>query len=112
MHASSGERDVSGRERIISGPAGANKEESTVTEPEIVVENREHLWYLLSEASQLEHMIMCEYLFAGFTLKREADEGLSPDEAAAVAEWRSTLREIAAQEMLHLALVANVTAAI
>jgi hypothetical protein len=28
-------------------------------EPSIVVE---HLWYLLAEASQLEHGIMCQYL--------------------------------------------------
>jgi hypothetical protein len=31
-----------------------------MAEPRIVVENREHLWYLLTEAAQLEHMIMCQ----------------------------------------------------
>jgi len=33
-----------------------------MSEPEIVVENREHLWDLLIEASQLEHLIMCQCL--------------------------------------------------
>src|SRR5215469_1217520 len=84
----------------------------TATEPAIVVQNREQLWYLLMEASQLEHMIMCQYLYAGFSLKRETDEGLSHDELAVVKQWRATLREIAVQEMLHLALVSNIAAAI
>jgi hypothetical protein len=34
-----------------------------MTEPKIVVEHREDLWWLLAEAAQLEHMIMCQYLF-------------------------------------------------
>src|SRR5215831_16611874 len=81
-----------------------------MAEPEIVVANREHLWWLLAEAAQLEHMIMCQYLFAEFSLKSE-DE-LTRDEAEVVAGWRATLHGIAVEEMLHLALVANLMAAI
>jgi Putative NADH-flavin reductase len=40
-----------------------------ISEPKIVIGHREHLWILLSEALQLEHMIMCQYLFAQFSLK-------------------------------------------
>ena len=36
----------------------------SVTEPKVVVAHREQLWWLLAEAAQLEHMIMCEYLYA------------------------------------------------
>ncbi|HZC53479.1 MAG TPA: ferritin-like protein [Mycobacterium sp.] len=79
-------------------------------EPEIVVANREHLWWLLAEAAQLEHMIMCQYLFAEFSLK-SADE-LTAEQAEVVDRWRKTLRGIAVEEMLHLALVANLMAAI
>ena len=81
-----------------------------MAEPEIVVANREHLWWLLAEASQLEHMIMCQYLFAEFTLK-SGDE-LTADQAKVVDRWRETLRGIAVEEMLHLALVSNLMAAI
>jgi hypothetical protein len=81
-------------------------------EPRVVVEHREHLWYLLAEASQLEHMIMCQYLFAEFTLKESTDEGLTEDQLVIVDRWRKTLRGIAVQEMLHLALVSNVMVAI
>jgi hypothetical protein len=83
-----------------------------VAEPRLVVENREHLWYLLVEASQLEHMIMCQYLYAGFSLRRGTDEGLTAEQAAAVARWGKVLREIAVQEMLHLSLVCNLMSAI
>src|SRR5450759_3341855 len=85
---------------------------STYGEPRLVVEHREHLWYLLAEASQLEHMIMCQYLYAGFSLKRDSAEGLTAEQAAAVARWREVLRGIAVQEMLHFALVANLMSSI
>ena len=83
-----------------------------MAEPRLVVEHREHLWYLLAEASQLEHMIMCQYLYAGFSLKRDSAEGLIAEQAAAVARWREVLRGIAVQEMLHFALVANLMSSI
>jgi hypothetical protein len=35
----------------------------SVSEPSIVVAQREDLWWLLSESAQLEHMIMCQYFF-------------------------------------------------
>jgi hypothetical protein len=91
----------------ITGPNG-----DTATEPVLVVESREHLWYLLTEASQLEHMIMCQYLYAMFSLKLNVEEGLTEEQAAAAARWRRTLSGICIDEMLHLALVANVMAAI
>jgi hypothetical protein len=81
-------------------------------EPSIVVESREHLWYLLTEASQLEHMIMCQYLYAMFSLKLGAGEGVTDAQAEAIARWRQVLRGICVDEMLHLALVANLMAAI
>lgn len=85
---------------------------SRVHEPKIVVEHREHLWYLLAEAAQLEHMIMCQYLYAEFTLKRDVDEGLTEEQFAAVTRWRAVLRDIAVEEMSHLALVANLMTSI
>jgi hypothetical protein len=83
-----------------------------MAEPQVVVTNREDLWWLLAEASQLEHMIMCQYLFAEFSLKSGTDEGLSSEQAAAVERWRTLIRGIAVEEMLHLALVSNVMSAI
>jgi hypothetical protein len=79
-----------------------------MSEQSVVVAHREHLWWLLAEAMQLEHMIMCQYLFAEFSLKDGTADGLTAEQAAAVDRWRAKLRGIAIEEMLHMCLVANV----
>jgi CDGSH-type Zn-finger protein/uncharacterized Fe-S cluster protein YjdI len=84
---------------------------SDVTEPVIAVRSREELLYLLAEAAEIEHNLMCCYLFAAFGLKTTAD-GLSPEDAAEVDTWRRAITHVAVDEMTHLALVANLTAAI
>jgi hypothetical protein len=83
-----------------------------MAETRLVVEHREQLWSLLVEAAQFEHMIMCQYLYACFSLKTEPGEGLTADQADAVARWQETVTGIAIEEMLHLALVMNITTAI
>jgi len=81
-------------------------------EPPIVVEHREQLIYLLREAAELEHTILCEYLFAAFTMKQRVDEGLTAAQLEAVDRWRKTILTVAKQEMLHLTLVQNLLTAI
>ena len=81
-------------------------------ESPIVVESREELIFLLSEASELEHMLMLEYLFAAFSLKTHASEGLTEEQLEAVKRWERVISEVAAQEMLHLASVSNLLTAI
>jgi hypothetical protein len=83
-----------------------------MAETKLVVEHREHLWSLLIEAAQIEHMIMCQYLYACWSLKTEPDEGLTAEQADAIARWQDTITGIAIEEMLHLALVMNVMTAI
>src|SRR6185312_16117915 len=83
-----------------------------MAETKLVVEHREQLWSLLIEAAQFEHLIMCQYLYACFSLKTEPDEGLTAEQADAVARWQGILTGIAIEEMLHLALVTNVMTAI
>jgi hypothetical protein len=73
----------------------------------IRLEHREALVYTLGKAAELEHLIMLQYLYAGFSLKQGEADGLSPAGAAATQRWRKTLNGIAEQEMLHLALVQN-----
>ena len=81
-------------------------------EAPLVIEHREALYYMLCEAAELEHGIMCQYLYAAFSLKQSEDEGLSAEEAEAVQRWRKHISHIATQEMLHLSLVQNLLAAI
>jgi Ferritin-like len=81
-------------------------------EAPFVIEHREALVYMLSEAAELEHGIMCQYLFAAFSLKQREDEGLTPGELEAVTRWRRLIAHVATEEMLHLALVHNLLSAI
>ncbi len=66
----------------------------------------------LYEAAELEHNLMCTYLYAAFSLRSGEGEGLSAAEAAAVARWRQTIIDVAIDEMGHLAAVWNITAAL
>ena len=78
---------------------------------EVAHPSREQLIHRLYEAAELEHNLMCTYLYAAFSLKDEAD-GLSKEEAAATARWRRAILDIAVEEMGHLCAVWNITAAL
>jgi hypothetical protein len=80
---------------------------AAVEERAIVIEHREPLIYMLCAAAELEHALMCEYLFAAFSLKRSVDEGLTDDQLIAVDRWRATILQVAKQEMMHLAINCN-----
>jgi hypothetical protein len=74
-------------------------------------ETRAHLIHLLVEAAEIEHNLLCSYLYAAFSLKT-AGEGLSTEEAAVVDGWRKTIIGVAVEEMGHLALVNNLLVAV
>ena len=76
------------------------------------IENRAQLIYLLTEAAELEHLVLCSYLFAAFTMKNDASEGISQEQLQISKRWRSTIHEIALQEMLHLASACNLLTAV
>lgn len=77
----------------------------------VLAPTREQLIHALYEAAELEHNLMCTYLYAAFSLKDES-EGLSAEEAEAVKRWRRAILDVAIDEMGHLAAVWNITAAI
>jgi CDGSH-type Zn-finger protein/truncated hemoglobin YjbI len=93
--------------RVIATRGG-----SAAPEAPFVIEHREALIYMLCEAAELEHAIMCQYLYAAFSLKQRADEGLNARELERVDRWRKSVAHIATQEMLHLALVQNLLSAV
>jgi Ferritin-like len=83
-----------------------------MTEPPLRVESREQLVLLLGEACEIEHGLLCEYLYAQFSLKRSVDEGVTTDQLARMQAWEKTIVDIAKQEMLHLALATNILTAL
>jgi CDGSH-type Zn-finger protein/uncharacterized Fe-S cluster protein YjdI len=74
--------------------------------------DREVLMHALYEAAELEHNLMCTYLYAAFSLKDGEAEGLTSAQAEAVSRWRRTLLSVAVEEMGHLAAVWNITSAV
>src|SRR5258706_5165668 len=85
---------------------------SVAGEPTMVLQHREALIWTLGKAAALEQLVMCQYLYAAFSLKDRDDEGLSQDQLDATRRWRRELIHIAEQEMLHLALVQNLLTAV
>jgi hypothetical protein len=71
---------------------------------------RETVLARLAEAAEVEHCLMCVYLYAAFSLK-QADE-LPEGEAVLVAGWRESILAVAREEMVHLLLVNNLLTAI
>jgi CDGSH-type Zn-finger protein/uncharacterized Fe-S cluster protein YjdI len=73
--------------------------------------SREQLLYWLHEASEIEHHLMCCYLYAAFSLKR-GDPAWNETQQAAVERWRRSIVSVAMEEMTHLALVGNLVNAL
>ena len=73
------------------------------------LQSREEILHALYEAAELEHNLMCTYLYAAFSLKDSEAEGLRPEEVDAVRRWRSELIKVSVEEMGHLTAVWNIT---
>ena len=73
--------------------------------------SREQLLYWLHEASEIEHHLMCCYLYAAFSLKR-TDPRWTDAQRTAVQRWRSSILSVVYEEMTHLALVGNLANAL
>jgi CDGSH-type Zn-finger protein/uncharacterized Fe-S cluster protein YjdI len=93
-------------------PISVLEDIALASEPEIRIDTREDLLYLLSEASEIEHNLMCCYLFAAWSMKRGEIDGLSPEEAKAARKWNRAITSVAVEEMTHLALAANLMVAL
>ncbi len=81
-------------------------------EAPVLSPTREQLIHALYEAAEIEHNLMCTYLYAAFSLKDGEGEGLSAEEAEAVKRWRRAILDVAIDEMGHLTAVWNITAAV
>jgi len=75
----------------------------------VVAYTRADLLTLLAEAAEVEHSLMCQYLFAAYSMKRS---GLTDEQQNLVFDWERTILLVARQEMEHLGLVINLTTAV
>jgi hypothetical protein len=72
-----------------------------------MIDTREQLIHTLTEAAEIEHNLLCSYLYAVFSMKRAGEAGLTEEQGEAVERWRKTILKIALEEMAHLACVNN-----
>jgi hypothetical protein len=77
-----------------------------------MIDTREELINALSEAAELEHGLLVQYLFAAFSIKRRLDEGITPVQQVLLVDWEETILKVAHEEMYHLASVCNLLSAI
>jgi hypothetical protein len=76
------------------------------------ITTRAELIDALRTASELEHQLMAQYLFAVYSMKRYTWEGLEPVQLEWVRRWSSSITLIARQEMEHLGLALNLLSSI
>ena len=81
-------------------------------EAPVRIENRAQLIYLLTEAAEIEHGVMCCYLFAAFTMKKSVDEGITQEQLDMINRWRGVIMQVAIEEMVHMCLACNLLTAI
>ena len=81
--------------------------------PEGGIAGRNRLARLLAVASRVEHALVCQYLFAAFSMKRSpAEGGITYRQLECMRQWEAGLLLIARQEMEHLGLSFNLRTAI
>jgi hypothetical protein len=80
------------------------------------IEDRSQLIYALTEAASLEHVLMCQYLFAAASLKTQLSELAANDrqyyQIERVRYWKRKITEVAREEMQHLAMAMNLLVAV
>jgi ferritin-like protein len=77
-----------------------------------MINTREELIDALTEAAELEHGLLLQYLFAAYSMKKRSDEGLDGVQQEAVRRWEGAITAVARDEMAHLGSVCNLLSAI
>ena len=78
----------------------------------MAVPTREQLIHRLYEAAELEHNLMCTYLYAAFSLRAARQRVCRPPRPRPSRAGAATIVEVAIEEMGHLTAVWNITAAL
>jgi hypothetical protein len=76
------------------------------------IDTREELINVLTEAAELEHGLLCQYLFAAFSMKRHTSENVTWPQLELIRGWEAHILRVAREEMAHLGTVSNLLTAI
>jgi rubrerythrin len=76
------------------------------------IDTREELINALTEAAELEHGLLCQYLFAALSIKKHPTEGATLPQLELLRSWETHILRVAREEMAHLGTVTNLLTAI
>src|SRR5882672_11010237 len=75
------------------------------------IDNRSQLIYALTEVTELEHLLMCQYLFAAASMKTDnselSNEARKHHQIELIRDWKKSILYIAREEMQHLTYANN-----
>jgi Ferritin-like len=97
---------------MTSTMSGGGRPPAGSLQPPIRIEDRAGLIHALTEAAELEHGLLLQYLFAAFSMRRLPGTGLTIRQAELVREWEATILRVAHEEMAHLGTVSNLLTAV
>lgn len=96
--------------RTAAAVSALHMAENTISER--VLETREELINALTEAAELEHGLLLQYLFAALTTKKRPAEGVTEAQVDLIRDWEREILRVAREEMAHLGTVCNLLTAI
>jgi hypothetical protein len=76
------------------------------------IDTREELLLALGIAAELEHSLLVQYLFAGYSLRKRPGDGIDERQVELVRDWGAALLAVAREEMVHFATVTKIAVAI
>ena len=76
------------------------------------IDTREELINALTQAAELEHGLLCQYLFAALSMKRHPSEDVAWPQVELIRGWERHVLRVAREEMAHLGTVSNLLTAI
>jgi Ferritin-like len=76
------------------------------------IDTREELIIALAIASELEHSLLVQYLYAAYSLKKWPHEGVAEVQLERIRRWERLVLQVAHDEMLHLATACKLSIAV
>jgi Ferritin-like len=81
-------------------------------EPDGRIDTREELLLALAIAAELEHSLLVQYLFAGYSMRKRPGDGIDVHQVELVRDWEAALLGVAREEMVHFATVTKIAVAV
>lgn len=76
------------------------------------IDTREELHAALAVAAELEQMLLAQYLFSSYSMRKRPGDGIDDRQVELVRTWEATILAVAREEMVHFATVTKIAVAV